>query len=209
MSEVLSKKTYKTLAKVFWIKDIRWNYRYYWLNNLLDLTLNWSFRCLFPHAQTRDGWYWRVQTNTQSRKINWRKLDRVRKLELIRTVFSDYWTWLHPNWATFYSFLWLILRGFQVTKESKINLFYASTKALSPPCFVQARRVRKTHKLPISSSLLKWPEITTKVGFAAFVNPLGKRRRDESGSRRYTWTRSTTTVRSQHAMSLFQRPKFS
>jgi hypothetical protein len=43
----------------------------------------------------------------------------------------------------FLFFLWLILRGFQVTEESKINLFYASTKALSPPCFVQARRVRK------------------------------------------------------------------
>jgi hypothetical protein len=43
----------------------------------------------------------------------------------------------------FLLFLWLILRGFQVTEDSKINLFYASTKALSPPYFVQARRVRK------------------------------------------------------------------
>ena len=40
-------------------------------------------------------------------------------------------------------FLWLVFRGIQLNKECKMNLFYATTKVLGPPCFYQARRVKK------------------------------------------------------------------
>ena len=40
-------------------------------------------------------------------------------------------------------FLWLVFRGIQLNKECKMNLFYATTKVLGPPCFYQARRIKK------------------------------------------------------------------
>ena len=39
--------------------------------------------------------------------------------------------------------IWLFIRGFNVSKENKMDMFYTSTKALAPMCFCQARRVKK------------------------------------------------------------------
>jgi hypothetical protein len=40
-------------------------------------------------------------------------------------------------------FLWLVLRGIQTNKENKLNLFYATTKALGPPCVYKTCRAKK------------------------------------------------------------------
>ena len=40
-------------------------------------------------------------------------------------------------------FLWLVLRGIQINKESKLHLFYATTEFLGPPCVYKTRRLRE------------------------------------------------------------------
>ena len=47
------------------------------------------------------------------------------------------------QWSYGIVFLWLVLGGIQNTEESKLNLFYATTKVLGPPCFYRALRVKK------------------------------------------------------------------
>ena len=41
-------------------------------------------------------------------------------------------------------FLWLVLRGIQINKESKVHLFYATTEVLGPPCVYKTRRLRES-----------------------------------------------------------------
>ena len=50
---------------------------------------------------------------------------------------------LAPKLVYIIIIIWLFFRGFNVSKENKMNLFYISTKALAPTCFCQARRVNK------------------------------------------------------------------
>ena len=47
------------------------------------------------------------------------------------------------KWSYGIVFLWLVLRGIQNLEESRLNLFYATTKVSGPPCFFRARRVKK------------------------------------------------------------------
>ncbi len=47
------------------------------------------------------------------------------------------------QWSYDIVFLWPVLRGIQNTEESKLNLFYATTKVLGPLCSYRALRVKK------------------------------------------------------------------
>ena len=69
--------------------------------------------------------------------------------------------------------IWLLIRGFNVSKENKMNMFYTSTKALAPMCFCQARRVKKNIN-SLSVCRFKNGMKFLKVGLATFVNPIGK-----------------------------------
>ena len=50
---------------------------------------------------------------------------------------------LAPKFIYIIIIIWLFIRGFNVCKENKMDMFYTSTKALAPMCFCQARRVKK------------------------------------------------------------------
>ena len=50
---------------------------------------------------------------------------------------------ISPKLCYVVAFLWLVLHGVKISERNQLELFYATTNVLGPPCSYQSRRVKK------------------------------------------------------------------